>query len=193
MRIRSLVAAFGAALLVVGLGAAPAVAGTGASQACLDGIGWNYNGLSSPVTVAYEIQYAPGGNLQHVWICYSTSAWGQPNSIVGGAIRLDVAYDTGTAYPGAYVALQCLPDSGVSVGPLVCSYANSANTAPFDVRVDTPGAFCLVALNGVCLMTAPGVRVYSNATGYPLLGITVANVYVPVDLPPQCVGVFVNC
>lgn len=193
MRIRSLTAAFAAAVLLVGVGAVPASAGTGASQACLDGVGWNFNGLSSPVTVAYEIQNPPDWNVQHIWICYSTTSYGQPNALVGGAIRLDVHYDTGLAYPGAYVALQCLPDSGVSVGPVVCSYANSANVAPFDVSASVQGPACLVWLNGLCLLQIPGVRIATNDTGYPLLAITVANVHVPADLPPQCLGVAYYC
>lgn len=192
MRIRSLAAALSASVLLVGLGAVPASAGTGASQACLDGIGWNFNGLSTPVTVAYEISY-PVGNSQQVWICYSTTAYGQPNAIVGGAIRLDIDTNTGLAYPGAYVAIQCLPDSGVSVGPVVCSYANSANVSPFDVSATTQGPACLVWLNGVCLLQIPGIRIVTNDTGNPLLAITVANVYVPADLPPQCLGVLYYC
>jgi len=195
MRIRDLVAAVGAAALLVGLTAAPAAAGTGASQICTDGIGWFGQGLTSPVTLALEVSYDPLNPAhQTVWLCYSTSATTTPNSIIGGAIGIDVW--TGTdpfANPGAYVALHCWGDANVSVGPLTCFVPNSANTAPVDVVPVPQGQICLVALNGTCLYTIPGVALYTNRTGWPVLSLTVAGVYVPVDLPAQCLSVGTNC
>jgi len=184
---------------LVGVLAAPASAGTGASQACTDGIGWFSVGHDDLVTIALEVSYDPlNPSLQQVWLCYSTTSYGQPNAIAGGAIRVDVATDTGTTYPGVGVGLYCLPDSGVSVGPVTCFAGGNTHTAPFDVSTTPAGGTCLVALNGSCLAFIPGVAVYTNATPYPLLSITLVTnetgtVTLPVDQPAQCIGILTNC
>jgi hypothetical protein len=199
MRGENLAATLGAAALIVGLTAVPASAGSGASQACTDGIGYLANGVTSPVTVSFEVSHEPTKtDYKTVWVCYSTTAWGQPNAIVGGALVLEVATATDTTYPGAAVVLNCFPDTGVSVGPLTCRYGTSANTAPFDAGTTPAGGTCLVAVNGACQYYLPGVAVYTDRTPYPLLGINVyadqlGTVPVPVGLPAQCVSVLATC
>lgn len=196
MRLKNLAAAAGAATLLVGLTAAPAAAGTGPSQWCTDGVGYIGTGLTTPVTVSFEVYESPTNtNHQLVILCYSTSATTTPNSIIGGAIVLDVWTDTGTAHPGGYVALTCAGDSGVSVGPLTCHVPNSANVTPFDASAYLAGSTCLVALNNWCYYYIPGVVVDTDTMGYPLLSLTVAGVNVPVYQPAQCLNLLVqlNC
>lgn len=194
MRVRKIIATVGAAVLLAGLTASPASAGTGPSQWCTDPWGYLGLGASTPVTLAVEVAHPPTSTgHQTVWLCYSTSATSTPNSIIGGAVGVDVHTDTGTTYPGAYVAIVCAPDANVSVGPLACHVPNTANVAPFDVAGTPAGGTCLVALNGWCQYYLPGVAVYPDRTPYPLLAITVAGTYVPVNLTPYCVGVLATC
>ena len=118
MRIRNVVAAVGAAPLLVALPAAPAAAGTGASKNCSDGLGYREVPiLTSPVTVGLEVQHAPSSAGQRVWICYSTAGVGQPAYLTSGGISIDFPAATSTAYPGAYVVLNCYPDFVSGIGP----------------------------------------------------------------------------
>ena len=194
MRIRTIVAAVGAAALLAGLTATPASAGTGSSTWCSDGIGYREVPiLTSPVTVGVEVAHPPGSNEQYVLICYSTSAVGQPASITSGAIALHVVRDTGTGYPGAYVGVGCYPDFATGLGP-VCAFANSVNVAPGDVGVSTPpSSICLVSLGSGCVAYVPGVKLTTAADPHPLLAIQVLSITVNVNPPAQCIAVVVTC
>ncbi|HVF05925.1 MAG TPA: hypothetical protein VNA20_13870 [Frankiaceae bacterium] len=194
MRIRNVLTALGTAVALVGLSATPAAAGTGPSQWCTDGVGWFGQGVTNPVTLSVELYESPTNtNHQTLWLCYSTSATTTPGSIIGGAVGLDIYTDTGTTTPGAYVALHCAGDSGVSVGPLSCFYPNSANAAPGEVQGTPAGGVCLVALNGWCQYYVTGLAAYTNASPHPLLHIMLVGVPVPVSLPAQCVGILSGC
>ena len=198
MRIRNVVAAVGAATLLVALPAlpaAPAAAGTGTSTHCSDGIGYREIPiLTSPVTVGVEINRAPAiGESQYLLICYSTTAVGQPGVVTGGAIAVHVVPGANTVYPGAYVGLGCYPDFATGVGP-ACAFSNSANVAPADVAVATNGpAVCLVAVLGNCVAYVPGVRLATGSDPRPFLGIQLLSVPVAVDLPAVCVPVTYAC
>lgn len=200
MRLRDVGVALVATVLFVGFAAAPASAGSGPSQACTDGAGYLGIGYDDLVTISFEVQHDPlNPSMQSVWLCYSTTAAGHGDGIVGGAIRLDVVTNTGTTYPGVGVGVHCLPDAGVDVGPLSCWAGAGANTAPFDVTTTPAGGTCLVALNGSCQAFIPGAAVYTNGTPYPLLGIGIGSsetgwLPIPgVEVPAQCIGILSNC
>lgn len=194
MRVRSVLSAFAAGILGAGLLAAPASAGTGPSQWCSDSFYWQRVVVETPVTIGIEITYPPGTQHNQIVICYSTSATTTQNSIIGGNIVVDTWLDTFSATPGAYARIDCNGDSYVSVGPVTCSAANSANVAINDVVPSiVPNAACLVSVGAGCAVYLPGVKVYPNSTGAPLLALQVANVPVPVDAPVQCVALFTSC
>lgn len=201
MRVRSLVTTFVATAAFLGVATAPASAGTGPSQWCTDGVGWLSLGPSSPVTVAVEWSRDPL-NVSHqtLVLCYSTSATSTPGSVIGGAIVLEIYTNTTTVNPGAHVAVHCVPDWNVVVGPVPpCYYPTGIGTQVNDVYTPTAGGACLVTTNGVCQVFVPGLAAYTNWTGNPLLSVTLLGVDVTglvpggVNLPWYCVGVLSGC
>lgn len=192
MRVRSLLAAFGAATLLVGLTTAPATAGTGVSTWCNDGVGYReFPILTSPVTVGIEVASAPGSANQLVVVCYSTSAPGQPANVTSGAILLHTVSNTGTVEPGAYVGIACLPDHVTGIGP-ACGFANSANMTPGDVGVSQQPAACLVMVGSTCAAFVPGIRINTDQDpNRALLSIQVLSV--PVVVNAQCIPVVGLC
>jgi hypothetical protein len=79
MRTRNVLAALGAAALIVGLTASPAAAGTGPSTWCGDGTADNeIPVLTTPITVAVEQGGASSGTHQSLRVCYSTPLPGSP-------------------------------------------------------------------------------------------------------------------
>ncbi|HWL36443.1 MAG TPA: hypothetical protein VNQ77_09630 [Frankiaceae bacterium] len=194
MRVRNAFAALAAASLLAGLTATPATAGTGSSGACSDGVGYReVVVLTSPVTVAVEISYAPNTTHQNVLVCYSTSSPGQPASVTSGAVAVDVWTNTGTAYPGAYVGIGCYPDFVTGVGP-ECAFANSANLTVGDVAVATPpSSICLVSLGSGCVAYVPGVKVTTGQDATPFVSVQLLGVPVTTDVPKQCIAVVVTC
>lgn len=196
MRARSLLGALGAGALLATVPVLPASAGTGPSTACRDGGGYlERELLSSPVTVGVEVTYPPGGNHQTLQICYSTTASGQPGGILGGVVVVDVYTTTNTVYPGAYVAIICLSDPGVGVGPVPCSIVNSADLALTDASVTTPpSSTCLVSVGSGCVAYAPGVKVATGRDpGRALVQLRVLGTPVDVNPPAQCIAVVVTC
>lgn len=191
MRVRNVLAALGAAALLIA--GTPASAGTSWSTLCSDGIGYlEMPILTTPITLAAEIAWAPGGDHQTVWLCYSTTPVGQPGTITGGALAVDIWANT-TNNPGVYVGLGCYPDFTTGVGPS-CGFANSLNIAPSDIQVSTPNStICLLSLGSGCLLWVPGLKVKTGVDPQrPLLSFQVLSTAVNLD-PSECVAVVVTC
>jgi hypothetical protein len=195
MRLRHLLTTLAAVPLLAVLAAAPASAGTGPSASCHDGTGWQeVQILSSPVSVGVEVYTYPATGYQIVLVCYSTTPAGTPGGIAGGFVALGVATETGTAYPGAYAVLQCVPDAGTGIGP-VCNLPSYVRVAPGDVAVTTPpGSICVVSVGSGCVAYVPGVKVATGGDAADqTVGLVVLGTGLPVDLPAQCVAVLVTC
>ncbi|HWL35307.1 MAG TPA: hypothetical protein VNQ77_03865 [Frankiaceae bacterium] len=156
MRIRTLVAAFGAATLLVGLGAAPASAGDGPSEYCGDGIPSSGHVevplVNTPVTLGLEVVYSPAGQVH---ICYSTTPYGQPGGI-GGEIAILAGTDSANPSVTAYVV--CVQDAPVIVGTQVLCW-EGASVDLGDVTIGTPGSGLCLSYQGVCLVEVPLVSV----------------------------------
>ena len=200
MRIRAVLAAVAAALLVPVLAPAPAHAGTGTANWCGDGIhggGMDIPILTWPITVGIEVYSSPTNtSFQQLRICFSDTPPGQPSQITGGAIAVGVWPDTGTVTPGALVRLSCMPDLGSTGVFPTCNTPVAANVVPGEVAVTTPNSgICLVSLGSGCQAYLPGVKVYTNNDpGRPLLGLNVLGVPVNVAAPPpNCIAVIVSC
>ncbi len=191
MRIRTILTACAAALLLTGV--QPASAGTGASNFCDDGVGWQQVALlTTPITVGLEVSAPPGGNSQRLILCYGVGAEGQPNTGTGGAIVVDVVTTTSTVYPGAFVDLLCYPDYAVGFAPS-CAAAASADFALDDASVTTPpNSVCLVSVGSGCAAYVPGVKVSDGNPSRALLQVRVLGTPVDVGVP-QCVAVLVAC
>jgi hypothetical protein len=197
MRIRMLLAATVATLLVPVL-AAPASAGTGTANWCGDGItgpgGTDIPVLTSPLTVGVEIFRDPlNAGMQQVRVCFSDTPPGQPSMVVGGEVALGVWTDTGTATPGGYVRLECIPDIGMSGVWPTCHLPVGANVAPGDVHVETYSTgFCLVTVGASCVAFLPGVSIDPDYASAPLLSINLLGTPYSANLP-ECIPVVAPC
>lgn len=156
MRIRTLVAAFGAATLLAGLGTTPASAGDGPSTYCGDGIPSSGHVevplVNTPVTLGLEVIYSPAGDVH---ICYSTTPYGQDGGI-GGEVALIVRADT--AKPSVTAHVLCVQDEPVFVGTQPLCW-ESASVDLGDVVIGTPGSGLCLSYQGVCLVEVPLVSV----------------------------------
>jgi hypothetical protein len=190
MRVRSLLASFGAAALLAALGAAPASAGTGASTQCSNGTGGTeYVVLTDPVTVAVEVYDA--GVVPTVVVCYGTGATGDPTYGTGGAVTfsLDGAWIT----PTFNLVLRCVPDYVEGVAPECEIDALIQTAAPDGVfNFNAPGV-CLVSLGADCAAYVPGAIVATGPSPAPLLRVTVLGIDESVTVPTHCIAVIATC
>jgi hypothetical protein len=197
MRIRIPLVAIAASLLVPVL-AAPAAAGTGTGNWCGDGItnpgGLDVPILTYPLTVGVEVFNNPlDPRMQQIRVCFSDTPPGQPSRIAGGSVALGVWTDTGSARPGGYVRLECLPDVGPTGAWPSCHLPIGANVAPGDVRAATYSTgYCLVMVGTNCAAYLPGVHVDPDYTSTPLLSITLLGTPFTANLP-ECIPVVVPC
>lgn len=158
MRIRTtlgrVLVSVAATVAVLGGLASPASAGTPYSTWCSDGIGFlEIPILTSPITLAAEVNRAPGGNIQQLQLCYSTTAYGVPGGVIGGNVL--IRYDITTNPATFRLTVQCNPDSGISVGPITCF--EQVLVVPLPGPLPTAGVAprCLLTIGGVCQLLAP--------------------------------------
>ena len=192
MRVRSLLSVLGAATLFAGLTAFPANAGTGSSTWCSDGQGYREIPiLTSPVTVGIEIEHPPGLQHQKIFLCYSSNAVGEPSTVAGGVITLDIW--TGN---GAAVLLGCGGDYTTGIGPNCSVPAGVTVNTGGVVSVSTPqSSICLVSLGSGCAAYVPGLKVTTGGGTEPIIRVHGPGLDVPVNLPvpSQCLAVVVTC
>jgi hypothetical protein len=186
MRIRTILTACTAALMLTGLTALPASAGTGASMTCSDGVGTEYVVDDTVVTLAIETD--PG----FLAICYSTAGTGTAGQVTGGRIALVTA--TTTSPLQTFDMLRCTPDYQFGIAPQ-CDVYGLALVDPTSAAVVTPypNAVCAVYLNSTCALWIPGVKVVTGATSTPAIVVDTFGQTVQVFVPAQCVSVFVTC
>jgi len=190
MRVRSVLAALGAATLLASLTAAPATAGTGSSSWCTDraSAGEVPVGVEEPVTAAVQL-YTPSPGV--VWVCFSPTPVGQPGAVAGGSAGIVIKPSTDPSAPGLVADVTCVPDAGFWCSGTV---ANSIHLSPASVTVGTPpSSICLLSLSSGCVAFVPGVKITDRDPGNALVTVQLLGTTVPVNPLPACVAVVVTC